>query len=282
MNIREYITEQLDNVVLESIGSQRLTELFSKNRNGKVFIPRYIDNELQWDKITDSDIEEWSTEQARKLAYKKGEDYYILWVDGSGALLGRTIGNWHVYSVNHWRGKPEYGTAKAMSLASDKAYVIMDWNKFSTRELRAARQEQKKDALALKKNAEIAKENIERYKAIISERRLQEINFGDVVDSVKNVTENYAYLIGAINDDVVCSPDFKETVKMLEDLEESYHKIMDVFKSVLEKFRQYDDWKKYANDNMVEYARREILKGVNTLQTQIDKFNEKYIPDEAQ
>lgn len=278
MDIKEYIIDHLSNTVLESMGSGILSDMFSKNRNGKVFIPRYIDNELQWDKITDDDIEEFSTEEARKLAYKKTVDYYIIWVDGSGEFLGRTIGNWYVYSVDHRRGKPDYGTAKAMSLASDKAYVVKDYERFSTRELRAARQEQKKDALALKKNAEIAKENIERYKAIISERRLQEINFGDVVDSVKKVTESYAYLIGAINDDVICSPDFKETLSILTDLETEYHSIMDVFKEILNKYRQYEDWKKYSNDEMVEYSRKEILKRVSVLQRQIDDFNNKYIP----
>jgi hypothetical protein len=278
MEIREYITEQLDNVISESIGSERLRELFSKNRNGKVFIPRHIDNELQWDKITDDDIEEWSTEEARRLAYKKSEGYYILWVDGSGAFLGRTIGNWLVFSVNMWHGKPEYGTAKALSIASDKAYVVKDYERFSTRELRASRQKAKEGATALMSAAKIAEENIKRYKSILSERRLQEINFGDVVDSVKKVTESYASIIGAINDDVICSPDFKETLRNLTDLETAYHSIMDVFKEILNKYRQYEDWKNYSNDSMVNWARKDILKGVNNLQNLIDKFNDKYIP----
>ncbi len=280
MNIREYISESLNNVVIESLGSSKLRELFSHNSSRKMMIPRYIENELQWEKITDDDIEECSTEEARKLAYRKTAEYYILWIDGSGAGLGRTIGSWYVYSFNMWRGKPEYGTAKAMSYASDKAYLIKDHERFSTRELRAARQEAKKGALALKSNAEIAKENIARYKSIISERRLQEINFGDVVDSVKAVTESYANLIGLINNDMVCSDNFKDTLKMLEDLEGNYHKIMDVFKQVLEKFRQYDSWKQYSDSDMVQWARKEILKGVNTLQRLIDEFNEKYIYEE--
>lgn len=278
MGIREYIDECLSNTVLESMGSGILSDMFSKNRNGKVFIPRYIDNELQWDKITDGDLEELSTEEARKLAYKKNVDYYIIWVDGSGDFLGRTMGNWYVYCKNMWHGKPEYGTAKALSIASDKAYVVKDYEKFSTRELRDSRQKAKEGATALMSAAKIAEENIKRYKSILSERRLQEINFGDVVDSVKKVTESYAYIIGAINDDVICSPDFKETLRTLTDLETEYHGIMDIFKEILREYRQYEDWKRYSNNDMVNWARKDILKGVNNLQNLIDKFNDKYIP----
>lgn len=277
MNIREYITDSLERIVTESFGSSKLANIF-KDRSGKVSVPRYIDNELQWDKITDDDLEEVSVEEARKLAYKKSEDNYIIWLNSSGTIIGCTIGSWRVFSVNHWRGKPEYGTAKAMSYGANMAVLVKDHGKFETRELRQARQEAKKDALALKSNAEVAKENIKRYKALLNEKRLQEINFGDVVDTVKKVTENYAELIGAVNDDVVCSDSFVETIRLLEDLEAEYQKIMEVFKTILGQFKSYESWKKYQNDDMVDWARKEIIEGVNTLQKLIDKFNDKYIP----
>ena len=277
MNIREYITDSLERIVTESFGSSKLANIF-KDRSGKVSVPRYIDNELQWDKITDDDLEEVSVEEARKLAYKKSEDNYIIWLNSAGTIIGCTIGSWRVFSVNHWRGKPEYGTAKAMSYGANMAILVKDHGKFETRELRNARQQAKKDALALKSNAEVAKENIKRYKALLNEKRLQEINFGDVVDTVKKVTENYAELIGAVNDDVVCSDSFVETIRLLEDLEAEYQKIMEVFKTILGQFKSYESWKKYQNDDMVDWARKEIIKGVNTLQKLIDKFNDKYIP----
>ncbi len=277
MNIREYITESLERIVTESLGSSKLADIF-KDRSGKVSVPRYIDNELQWDKITDDDLEEVSVDEARKLAYKKSEDYYIIWLNSAGTIIGRTIGSWKVFSVNHWRGKPEYGTAKAMSYGANMAILVKDYGKFETRELRNARQQAKKDALALKSNAEVAEENIKRYKALLNEKRLQEINFGDVVDTVKKVTENYAELIGAINDDVVCSDSFEETIRLLQDLETAYHNIMEVFKQVLDKFHTYERWKEMQNDSIVDWARRDIIEGVNKLQKLIDKFNDKYIP----
>ncbi len=199
-------------------------------------------------------------------------------MNSAGTIIGRTIGSWKVFSVNHWRGKPEYGTAKAMSYGANMAILVKDYGKFETRELRNARQQAKKDALALKSNAEVAEENIKRYKALLNEKRLQEINFGDVVDTVKKVTENYAELIGAINDDVVCSDSFEETIRLLQDLETAYHNIMEVFKQVLDKFHTYERWKEMQNDSIVDWARRDIIEGVNKLQKLIDKFNDKYIP----
>ena len=55
-------------------------------------------------------------------------------------------------------------------------------------------------------------------------------------------------------------------------------KIMEVFKTILGQFKSYESWKKYQNDDMVDWARKEIIEGVNTLQKLIDKFNDKYIP----
>lgn len=275
--ISQFMTEEFaSESIFESMGSEKITNIF-KNKYGKVsgeFRP--IEKEMQWDKITDADVEEMSTEEARKLAYKRNSDVYILWIDGGGTFLGRSFGNYNLYVAWNFR-RSNYETVRSISLASDKALVIRDPDKFTTRELRAERAEAKKGALALMDAAQVAKDNMKRYKAILDERRFSDINFGDVVEQVRKVTENYSKLIGDITDDMVSSTNYRETIKSLEDIEGSYHKIMDVFKNILDRYKSYNDWKKYQNDEMIDWARKNAIEQVNVLQKLIDTFNSKHI-----
>ena len=273
--ITDYINESM---LLESFGSEKLNALFHNDR-GKLDwdFKNYLSREMQWDKITDDDIEEMETEDARKLAYKRDSMVYIIWLDPSGHYLGRSIGNFTIM-MNYNLRQNIRNTVKSLSMASDKAIVIKDSEKFSTSEIRKIRTEQKKNAIALMSDVEVKKENLERYRKIIQDNKIADINMGDIADSVNDVLEKYSKMVSSISGELVAANDYRSIVDRLNEMDEDIQRIMNWFKEILKRKADYDKYKKW--EVLASGYRSDILRAVDELNKNIDKFNQKYGSEE--
>lgn len=277
IGISEYIvgkTVQLN----ESFGSVALSDIF-RDEKGYLdhMFKRYLSREMQWDKITDSDIETMDTEQARRLAYKKDSSAYILWLDPQGKFMGRSIGNYNV--LLDWSVERNVrNTVKSLSVASDKAVVIVDPNKFSTTEIKRIRAEQKKNALALTSDAEVARQNIKRYKAEIEKAKVGGKDIGDIVRSVKDTIANYGRLMSDICANIVmCGmKEYTEMSLSMTDMEDTMQQIMSLFKRIAYNKTLLDEYG--SKNEFFSSNRREIIIGLtDKLNTKIGEFNSKYI-----
>lgn len=282
-SLTEHISTAFGNaeLMVESIGSDKIRKAFTM-RNGKLsgYFNVYrggIANELQWDKLTDADVQEMSTEEARKLAYKKDSEVYVIWLDPQGEFVARTIGNWATFMDRNFENNVR-NTVKSISMASDKALVIADYDKFGTRELKAKRNEARRGALALMSDAEVAKANLKRYRDILNEKRLNELNLGDVIDQVKEVLNDYAKMVGDLTTNVIVTNDYKTVAYALTDIENDVQKIMSYFKNILRDQGSYERYK--SHETIAADYRKSIVTGVEKLRQLISEFRKKYVPDE--
>lgn len=280
-NLTEYIAEAFDSTLLtESIASQKVRDVFTE-KDGKLnyyFTNRYggmLAREMQWDKLTDADVEEMSTEEARKLAYKKDSDAYILWLDAKGKFQARTMGNYMILmdrSLDRWVRK----TVKSVSMACDRALVVKEPDKFQTREIRMERTKQKQGALALMSAADVAKQNIERYKDLLRQKQLQEFNLGDVVAQVEAVLKKYAQMVANISSNLVATNDYKQVTRDLDDIESDMQKIMSVFKQVISRKADYDRYNNEKFQMILQTYRERLVESTDLLSKLIDQFEQKY------
>lgn len=280
-NLTEHIAEAFGlSMLTESIASQKVRDVFT-DKDGKLnyyFTNRYggtIAREMQWDKLTDADVEEMSTEEARKLAYKKDSDAYILWLDANGKFQARSFGNYMILmdsGLSRW----VRNTVKSVSMACDHALVVKDPDKFQTREIRSERTRQKQGALALMSAADVAKQNIERYKDLLRQKQLQEFNMGDVVSQVEAVLKKYAQMVANISSNLVSTNDYKQVTRDLDDIESDLQKIMSVFKRVISRKADYDQYNNEKFQSIIHTYRERLVESADMLSKLIDQFEQKY------
>lgn len=283
----EHISEAFGNqTVCESVGSSIIRDVFtkpngqmnyyfSKSKTGWGWDGGYLGTEMQWDKITDSDVEKMSTEEARKLAYKKDSDAYILWLDPQGKFCARTIGNYMVLmdrTMENWTRR----TVKSVSQASDSAIVIKNPEKFQTREIRNERRKMKENALALMDAADVAKANAERYKDLLRQKQLKDFNMGDIADQVKAVLDKYTDTVKTISTNLVASNDYRQVVRDLDGIDEDLQKVMSMFKQVVGRNVDYERYNDEKFGSIVQIYRERLTESVGRLNKLISQFNKKY------
>ena len=281
-NNLENLTDKIAEKVFESFGSEKLADVF-RNRNGKITgLFGVIGREMQWDKILDDDIEEMSTEDARKLAYKKNSDDYIVWLDNEGKFLGRSIGNFWVFIPYTPYTRNIRNTVKSLSISADKALVIKDPSRFDTRDLRRQRNEQKRGALALMDDAQVLKDNLKRYKEVIDDHRMSEMNLSDTAERVKLALDKVGILVKQIADNAVTADSYADATDELRQIQNDTNAIITRFSEVLNEYKNYEIWKRNAKTQDVPgFFKSEIVDATDHLDKKIDEFNEKYIDEKV-
>lgn len=263
------------NILNESFASNKLSTIFSINKNSVE--AKYFMRMLQWDKVTDDDIEVLSCEDARKIAYKRDSFDLILWIRGSKSLditeedkvIAASFGCFDVRIIN----KNAYSilptkyrniSAKLLSTVCDKAIYIKDDSKFSTRELRAARSSAKENALALRDCQSIAEENRARYEQLKAEKTIgDDVNVVSIKAKVENVSALYMNFVDKF---FVPGEDLK--AKIFE-----FNKVNGLFSDIMEKFELIIRW----SEDKVSILKllRSIDKNIDDLKQVINKLEVK-------
>lgn len=201
--LKQFIAEGLSaRSVNEKLSSDKVRELFKSFSYSNLTGVKALKSLYKWDKIQDDDLEDMSVEDAYKLARKRDSDALIVWcqsVGGGGGIRYRinavSVGA-SMLSSTRERGRlsETYKSVKRAADYSQKAILIKDSSKFSTSELRAARNKAKENALALKELWEISHENEQRRKQLLKELKDKK-NTQDVQAYVDQATDIYNRIV---------------------------------------------------------------------------------------
>ena len=206
--LHEYLNEALGITLNESFGSSKIAEYMEKTKKKNSWIKQYLVTLFQWDKITDEDIKVLDKADAAKLAYKKNsnEDDFFLWITGDGIITAYSNGL-IVYS--------DYGMFKSVralskSPAIKEAIQIKNYQAFETQTLRNQRREQKANALALKSDLEVAKENKERYEKLKLQNEVNKYGANnDIHKTIEAWMDALTTVYQTMIEDILESEDFK-------------------------------------------------------------------------
>lgn len=268
------IVESLKGVLLEKYSSSIIEDLFAvidpKSYEGHEFLRKYA-----WDKITDEDLEKISTQEARKIAYKRKEsewDNLILWIKND-KLLAWSIGTFMFHTIGDTKWRGIYSSVKAISEAADYAYLLKNQKEFETYELRRLRREAKENALALQDAEDVKNANIARYEKIIAKKSFDQSSpASEITNLLKDITEKYTNAIL-----ILCSPENsidRKKVDIAIRLNNIYKDLMYEYNNVWSAIStsKNDDDYGYAT----AYYYKASLKDVETFKSTANKL-EKYI-----
>ena len=273
MKFIKLFEQYVDDIILESFQSEIIRNAVLDTSMSAYFKK----NTFAWDKIKDDDLEEVDVESAKKLARKRNETHYILWMRGNH-FVAVTCGNWVVVSSADVKVND---SINKVSSYSDSTWEIKNGKSFETRELRLARTEARRNALALQDNVEIAEKNMERYKALLDQARTagdDEVKaaFEMGLKAYETVISTYRidvlkYLADEVKDDSGWSPYGTKYSKM----NDAFMQANKAFSSLQQQFRDFGYAKSSRNrgSNMDGYyanaARehaQELISLANSLQ----------------
>lgn len=235
--ISEFILEQLD-CINESIASTIVNKWLDTYKSNFDF--RLLKRSFQWDKITDEDLQEFSTYDAKKLAYKRNSTQDIFWCDENDIIIGWTSGNfrWNVFDYGKFH---KIKSIMPIINAADHAYIVDE--KFSTNDLRKTRKEARENALALKTEEQVRKENIVRYQNILRDKKIEDGSmFADIKARFEITTERYNSIFE--NLDPMDEKNFSLKIEMLKNISKAY---VDVLNNIESLKNQYDYEKNNTN-----------------------------------
>lgn len=205
--------------VNESFKSRELGEILKGNKGMNLGNLGGWSYELQWDKISDSDINKiYSEDEAlRIMRSRKSGARYLLWVTkksnyyshryadyGDMFVYAITVGTDVAFWDGHWRERPDSTLGCVTSYTFNFAIEVLDWDKFTSKELKQKRKNAREGALALQDAQAIAATNMARYK--------------DTVQDMKNKKEFLA--VQAMYEDAMDA--YKETSNVWLDLYMEY------------------------------------------------------------
>lgn len=240
----ESIRENCNAIVLETFQSSIARDVIFGTMKG--WYKKDLGRDFLWDQITDADFEELTSEEARKLAYKRDSNECIFWIDRNNNAAFLSWGNYTFRKLCADYIIKQNKTVKAISELSTKAYVLKDAEKFSTREIRKQRQEAKQNALALKENDEIREENINRYRTIINSNKLNNTaNTATLMAKLESATQTYEEAMKDLRS--IDEENMRQRLTAMKELNSLYANII----SRLDDVAMYKEWA--GNGDASEY-----------------------------
>ena len=268
MRLYEYLKESV--FVNEAFASNKLRVILTNPENKYFWNSGYHKNYLKWSDITDDDIDEMEPADAVKLVYKKsGDPIFVLWVNKNGKLLCVTNELLVLYgTLNNIK------SARTASKWANMAYVIKDFRRFETSELRSQRRKAREGALALKSDLEVARENRQRYEELKAKAEVEKL--GDdvskiVLSTINDVIEDYNELIDAITHSEDFAANYWSYSYKLSNLNKEFSSIMNTVHSILYDDNNFKAGIKSYGANMVN-----IKSKLEQLKESINKFKVKY------
>ena len=248
MEFIKLFEQYVDDMILESFQSDVIRKAVAGFGPAKSTMSSYHKKySFAWDKIKDTDLQWVDVETAKKLARKRIENHYVIWMRGE-YFVAVTNGNWVVVPSDCVTLRDSINT---VAYNSDHAYELLNAKTYETNALRMERAEARRNALALQDNVEIAEKNMERYKALLDQARTagdDEVKaaFEMGLKAYESVISTYRvdvlkYLADEVKDDSGWSP-----------YGTRYSKMNDIFMKVHKKFsslqQQFKDFG-YAKSN---------------------------------
>jgi len=235
------LNEKLDSSILRSIEKDlKSSSLFNLHK-----IIKLLDDKLKWNKIKDTDFIE--VEDINNLDLNDYEDGLFFWVSGNRFIdlsTDKKIIDIRPARIGFYKF-PKLSSSETIKRDVTKVYILPAevLDKYSAGELLTKRYNDKVDAIALKQDEEIRKENIERYNRIITSKVLQKTDIQEQLEELMELNKNFL-----VSFDKLSVKDAKTLNKelgvILEKLEEIFkNKDVDKLKGLEEEVNQL--YKKY-------------------------------------
>ena len=264
--LQQFMVESMNGPVFESFGSSIISEIFSTLIKS-FYATKVLFHEMQWDNVTDNDVRKMDPESAKKLAYKKDSNAYILWVAPDGQLIARTIGIYNIL-LNTKVADDRLKTVKKIASLADYAVIVWEPDTFSTNNLRQIRREAKKDALALKTEEEVRQDNIKRYQKLIKDvfirKYANKASLEAKFEKVESLYNECSEKIGELEN-------LKDKTKFLSELNREFSEVLDRLEDAAESIEHI---KKDTEDD--DYYSRQSERYIKMLDEEIEKFEEYY------
>ena len=228
-------------VICESFGSS-IIEMYWESIRG-TFPAKIL---FQWDKISDNDLKKVELDDAIKMARKRKERHVILWFNNNRSTKESFIGisdGTLILCSNNWRSM---NNVNRFYDYSNIVYELIDPDKFDTKTLKSMRFEAKQNALALKSDDEVRRENMRRYEEIKAEKH-KDTNLIDAMSWFENAMSTYNTCIAGLTEKLkenLTDPEFSNVIKLYRNQMTDLHNIVDKMISDMTNVKYYDDLNK--------------------------------------
>lgn len=185
-------------LVNEDFKNPYFRELLTQGQAKNWLDPYWKEYKLAWDKIGESDLIKYDdmNEAVKVMRSRKDGAKYVIWVtkryrDPGNCVYAITVGTDVVWNGSGIRMNSMTSTAQVVgSCTFVYALEVLDWQKFSTKDLRDARREARSGAAAFLKDREVLAANMYRYKEAISKLHVSKEKSG-TIQRFKDIMNRY-------------------------------------------------------------------------------------------
>ena len=272
---------KLDREEYEIAANNIQSDALDKIRRGKVDdIINFLSNgkysggtKVQWDKVTDDDITFYSKDNISKVRkFTNNGNYYVIFINNNDFAVaysnGLGIRNC-VYNYGRRGNEVKFNDIKT-DYRIKGAYVV-DITNLSTYDMHAERSRRQAGRLenTPEQNAQIAKNNIERYKKIIASNNISQL---DKVDT--DVKATFKVMLEKMAEYNLNSEDYRE----ISNVQYKINKLSKLINELLEKYRWFasyrNDLKNKSGYSSVDNIKDSVLSYRRRVYEVINKFNE--------
>ena len=272
---------KLDREEYEIAASRIQDDAMDKIRRGKVDdIKKFLSNEysrgskVQWDKVTDDDITFYSKDDISKVRkFTNNGNYYVIFINNNDFAVAYSNGLGTIRNCAYSYGR-RHGEVKFIDIKEDpriKGAYVIDISNLSTYDMRAERSNRQYGRLenTPKQNAQIAKNNIERYKKIIASNNISQF---DKVDT--DVKATFKAMLEKMAEYNLNSEDYSE----ISNVQYKINKLSKLINELLENYRWFanyrNDLKNKSGHSSVDNIKDSVLSYRRRVYEVINKFNE--------
>lgn len=229
---------------------------------------------VQWDKVTDDDITFYSKDNISKVRkFTNNKDYYVIFINNKDFAVAYSNGLGSIRNCSYDYGR-RHGEVKFIDIKNDpriKGAYVVDITNLSARNMqdeRSLRQSRRLENTP-EQNAQIAKNNIERYKKIIASNNISQF---DKVDT--DVKATFKLMLEKMAEYNLNSEDFRG----ISDIQTKINNISKLINELLEKYRWFanyrNDLKNKSGWGSVDDVKESVLRYKSYVYGVIKKFNE--------
>lgn len=269
---REYdrAAQDIQRDALDKIRKGKVDDIINFLSNGKYS----SGTKVQWDKVTDDDITFYSKDNISKVRkFINNGNYYVIFINNNDFAVAYSNGLGSIRNCAYSYGR-RHGEVKFIDIKEDpriKGAYVIDISNLSTYDMRAERSNRQYGRLenTPEQNAQIAKNNIERYKKIIASNNISQF---DKVDT--DVKATFKAMLEKMAEYNLNSEDYRE----ISNVQYKINNLSKLINELLENYRWFasyrNDLKNKSGYSSVDNIKDSVLSYRRRVYEVINKFNE--------
>ena len=254
----DLIHEELEEVTVE-MTPKNFEDLIKYNKEEGNIVWKTIREELNWSEVKEDDIEVISKEDAIKMIYKRsGDEEYLLWFDNEGNLMMRSRGLMFICVCDKCKTiRKAYKTLDIYPFV----YMVKDYNRFSTVELRNKRRAQKLGNNILNKALEDIRNGYELFANTVNDDIKKKYLHLDVVTRLENTMR-------CLEENITCAKSDENFLSATKSWKERFEEMINEYNALIDNLSQD------VTDNNTGNNRnaKDMIDTINTFECKMDKF----------